>query len=516
MSYQLEYRPPGPVARDFMVSDKFVRGLRGPIGSGKSGACCVELFRTFIAGQEPGLDGLRRSRGVIVRNTYAELRDTTMKTWVDWFPEEHFGAISMHPPPFVQNFAFNDVAAEILFMALDRPEDVKKLLSLELTWGWINEAREVPKPIVDALTGRLRRFPAKKDGGFTRSGLIMDTNSPDDLHWWPIMAGDVPPPEGMTAEEQLLLVKPSNWAFFTQPPAMLEQRNAAGEITGYEVNPSAENINNLDEDYYPGLITGKTRNWINVYVMNRIGVDFDGRKVHPHFVREIHVSPASLTPSEGHVLIVGVDFGLTPAAIFMQFVNGQWRVFYEIVLENAGADELADAINMAMAQRFPGFRAVIWGDPAGDARVGTNKDTPFQVLRAKGLVARPVASNDPELRRTSLANPLKRTHLGQPGLIISGPDCPILVKGLDGGWNYPRVRSAGGETYATEPAKNRYSHPCEAAEYGVMGGGEGARILGRGAGKSGVHNARVRDRDLFERLKTRRVNDRPRFGAPRV
>jgi hypothetical protein len=139
----------------------------------------------------------------------------------------------MHPPPFEQEISIpladkTVIVAEVYFLALDRPEDMKKLLSLELTWGWINEAREVGKTIVDGVTQRLRRFPRMQDGGPTRSGLIMDTNAPDDDHWWPIMAGDVAPPEGMSDEDIANLVKPDNWAFFTQPPAMLETPGTAG------------------------------------------------------------------------------------------------------------------------------------------------------------------------------------------------------------------------------------------------------------------------------------------------
>jgi len=44
---------------------------------------------------------------------------------------------------------------EVIFLALDRPEDVKKLLSLELTGVWINEARELPKSIIDQYQKRI-------------------------------------------------------------------------------------------------------------------------------------------------------------------------------------------------------------------------------------------------------------------------------------------------------------------------------------------------------------------------
>jgi len=179
----------------FHASPAFIRGVLGPIGSGKSVGCCIEVFSAACE-QEPGRDGIRRTRWVIVRNTYPELKSTTIKTWLDWFPEEHFGPMSWDVP-ITHHIRFGDVDCEVLFLALDRPEHVKKLLSLEVTGGWINEAREVPKAILDALTGRVGRFPSMRDKPDhipkecwpTRSFVIMDTNAPDDDHWWHTQIG---------------------------------------------------------------------------------------------------------------------------------------------------------------------------------------------------------------------------------------------------------------------------------------------------------------------------------------
>ena len=43
------------------------------------------------------------------------------------------------------------VEYEVLFRALDKPQDIKKLLSLELTGGFLNECREIPKQVLDML-----------------------------------------------------------------------------------------------------------------------------------------------------------------------------------------------------------------------------------------------------------------------------------------------------------------------------------------------------------------------------
>ena len=48
MSIDFDYKPQGDVLKQFMKSDDFFRGIRGPVGSGKSVACCIEIFRRAL------------------------------------------------------------------------------------------------------------------------------------------------------------------------------------------------------------------------------------------------------------------------------------------------------------------------------------------------------------------------------------------------------------------------------------------------------------------------------------
>ena len=50
-------------------SNELVKAIRGPIGSGKSVGCVMEMFRICL-NQEPNSDGVRRTRWACVRNTY--------------------------------------------------------------------------------------------------------------------------------------------------------------------------------------------------------------------------------------------------------------------------------------------------------------------------------------------------------------------------------------------------------------------------------------------------------------
>jgi len=238
--HSLDYNPGGATLKEFLLDNSFFTAIRGPIGAGKSVACCIKILKKACE-QKPGPDGVRRSRWAVVRNTYPQLRTTTIKTWLEWLPEDIFGKFNWSPP-YTHHVKIGDVDMEVIFLALDKPVDVRKLLSLELTGAWINEAREIPKAIVDACTSRVRRFPSRKDDGPgpTWAGVIADTNPPDEQHWWGIMAGDVPIPEYFTAADLLTMAKPHNWGFFTQPAAMLEEAHGArcaGGL-GHEPDPA--------------------------------------------------------------------------------------------------------------------------------------------------------------------------------------------------------------------------------------------------------------------------------------
>ena len=178
------YDCPGKTVERFLYSDARRRVLMGPFGSGKSVACCAEIMRR-ARGQAPSGDGLRRTRWAIVHNTYPDLKNTTVKTWRDWWGED-LGVFS-RVAPFVHHMKIPQpdrtaIDCEVIFLAMDDEADAKKFLSLELTGIYFNEVRELRRGIVEAGDGRLGRYPSMKDGGPTWYGMIADTNMPDEDH----------------------------------------------------------------------------------------------------------------------------------------------------------------------------------------------------------------------------------------------------------------------------------------------------------------------------------------------
>ena len=357
------------------------------------------------------------------------------------------------------NVIYNDVEIEVLFRALDRPQDVKKLLSLELTGAWVNEAKEIPKGIIDTLGDRVGRYPAVKNGGCTWSGVIMDTNSPDDDHWWYKLA-----------EESTL----ENWEFFSQPGGLLKD----GEK--FVVNPNAENLEHLPKNYYSRNTDGKSRDHILVYYCNEYGFVKEGRAIYNNYSDSMHCSKEILEPVPGVPIQIGIDFGLTPAATFGQkLVNGSWIVFDELVTENMGAENFSRLLKDKLNEEYPEFRTTlrIFGDPAGEQRSQTDEKTPFKIMEKNGIFAVPAATNDFTIRVDSVNSVLGRIIDGQPGFLVS-PKCKILRKALAGGYNYKRLMVAGEEKYRDYPDKNKFSHPAEALQYMIIGDIKGGEVLG--------------------------------------
>ena len=149
---ELKYEPL-PTLRLFHESDAPIRCLVGPVGSGKTTAAAMELFYylpLFLKEEY----GIKKSRWVILRNSYRELTDTTQKTVFDWFPWGKFYASDQR---FELRFPKEGIEVEALFRSCDRPDDIKKFKSLELTGYWIDESIEVSEQVKMMPKNRMTR-----------------------------------------------------------------------------------------------------------------------------------------------------------------------------------------------------------------------------------------------------------------------------------------------------------------------------------------------------------------------
>lgn len=449
----VEYTAPGPVADEFHEDDSFVRGLLGPVGSGKSSSCCVEIVRRALE-MPADKKKRRRSRWAVVRNTYPELKNTTIKTWMEWFGSA--GTIKWDTP-IVYHMAVKNIGdgtsmdLEVIFLALDRPEDVGKIKSFELSGAWMNEAVEMPKEILDMLTQRVGRFPPKKAVESYWTGVILDTNPPDDDHWWYRLA-----------EEE----KPEGFQFFKQPGGLIRTP------TGFLPNPRAENVQNImgGYEYYFRQVAGKGDRWIDVFLCGQYGQTLDGKPVYPEWNETIHLAKEPLKAIDGRPILLAFDFGLTPACVALQMgPRGQVMALREWVAEDMGIRQFyAEVVRPDIVANWKGFRIEATGDPAGTARAQTDEKSCMQELLDLGLYCEPAITNEMIARKDSVAYFLTRLAGGKPAFLLD-PSCKMLRKGFNGGYRYERLQVKGAEPrYKDRPVKDKFSHPHDGLQYGCL------------------------------------------------
>lgn len=460
--------PNAPVLEDFMRSRMRNTFIMGPLGSGKTYGTIQRILAQMVE-QATNAQGVRPSRWLAVRNTYPDLMNTTVKDFREIFIEPEMGKFKMgglEPPTFHVNFWLEDgtnVKSEMIFLALDRDDHVSKLRGTQLTGGWLNETKELPKAVLDMLDARIGRYPSMAAGSVraTWHGIVGDTNAPDEDHWYATLA-DMPP---------------NNWAFFRQPGGLMKTpaRDAHG-MPVYQLNPEAENVENLPLDYYANVQQGKSEDWIDVNLCNEYGFVVDGKPVHPNYIDSLHC-PGIIPYDENLPLQIGLDFGRTPAAVIIQYdtLQARVRIIDEFCSDGMSAALFAPELKRYLHSTYPKAKiARIIGDPSGDGGNEATEDTVFTIFRANGLPATPssIYNNATPLRRAAVAVPLSELCMdGRPRLLISSK-AKMTRKGLNGGYCYRRLRVSG-ERYADKPDKqSMYSHPVEALEYIAYEAGE--------------------------------------------
>jgi hypothetical protein len=440
--------------------DNFVRLIMGPYGSGKSTWCINEIVRRTCA-MPIWYNGRRRARWAIVRNTSGELQSTTLQTWLTWFGD--LGDIRRRQKPLLTyEHTFNDgrgvVELELIFIALDREEDLRKIKSLEVTGAYINELSEVPQGALSHFKGRVNhRYPSRAfcDEPYW-SGIIADTNPPDVDHW---------------IYKDFELKSLESYRIFKQPPGLIKNETEEEGNYRWIQNPNCDNYNNLAADYYTKLAEGQTEDFIKVYCLGDYGSVGFGKKVYPEYNDDIH-SVIRIIAIQGAPIHLFWDFGLTPTCLVIQISpRGQLRAIKEYTSEDMGIRTFAKNIVIPNLQiDFPYNKiGMSRGDPAGMAGDDIMEELScIGELCSLGIETSPARTNDLEPRIGAVRYYLNTMIDGQPGLIISREGCPVLRRGFNKDYVYKRLSVGGEERYREVPHKNFASHIHDPLQYGAM------------------------------------------------
>lgn len=424
---------PSKTVKEFYDCDAKMRVIMGPVGSGKSVGMCFEVLRRAM-GQAPGSDGFRRTRFAVVRNTVRQLSDTTIKTWLDWFPDGVCGHFMRTTKTYF--LEIGDIRCEVMFRALDDADDVANLNSLELTGAWFNECRDINEHIVDAMSKRIGRYPSKKDGGPTWHGMWGDTNPPTIDTWWYYQMEHLDPNDGVSYND-------NGWVVFKQPSGR---------------SPYAENIENLPENYYD--IQGRSDDYIRVFIDGEYGHSLAGTPIYKHFKPDYHIAKHPLTHVKGSYrpIIVGMDMGLTPAAVIgQQDPMGRMLVLDELAEYDMGVQRFVRSrLKPLLAEKYGGCKIMVVIDPAGDNRQQGDEKTPKQLIEAEGLSVIKASTNKPEMRINAVDDFLMRNVDGGPAFLMNS-NCTKLKAAMMGGYRFhPKTGNI---------EKNPHSHIAEALQY---------------------------------------------------
>lgn len=441
---------PGVVASRYLQSAARMAYIMGPVAGGKTGASIMKGFQV-AARQRPDNDHVRRVRIGSVRDTYPNLKKSTIQSFMQWLPDgadgiQYFGG----PPPYaiikVDINGLGPVDMQVDFIALgDRSiEDVTR--GYEPTAFHLGEADLLDRNVPVYCAGRTGRYPRKA----AWHGVYGDLNAPDIENY---------------VYQDFIENPVEGYELFRQPAGLLKTNMKM-------TNPLAENLANLSPDYYPTQAIGKPDWWVRRFIMNDFGYSRDGQPVYADFSDTEHVAAYDLQWNPMFPVGLGVDAGGTPAARIGQFeADGSFRLLDELYIGHASPTKFAEALLALMVQRYRGAEFYGFGDPA--AFYAIQSDEPFMTIvsRIINVPIQPAPSNAIGVRLSAMYDLLKRR-----GGYLMSPRCKQARKAKNSGYKFAKQTRPGADE-AQVPQKNEYSHGEDAEQYLVLGGGCYQRVM---------------------------------------
>lgn len=460
-----EWSPPGPMSLQYAQSDKQVRGMIGPLGSGKTTTMLVT--EVFCAIRAPRcVDDVRRYRVLCTRDSYRQLYKTAIPSWQDYFPPT-IGQWSggqdrpaQHDLKFVDEYGPVEFSVE--FAAIPDGSIRDWLDGYQVTSIIMNAINSHPREVYDFGMQRINRYPARKRlmPGFVNDAHIgFDMNKEDVDHW---------------CYEEFILGFEKEFMQILDFPSGLD--------------PAAENAQNLPEDYYKNIIRGlKSKPWmIEILVKNKWGASRAGQPVYPEYEDAKHLArgedghPKDIEADPGLELCIGLDAGTStggrPSAVFFQVASPyQVRVIDEVYLGRCGPNRFGDAVLAKLDEphlREAAHDLRAWCDPS--AFYGhddeSDEDTWLDIIEGKlDVDIDEPESNELEGFRLETIRACLNGHEGGQWMLVLSQRCRMLRRGFNSGYRYKRHERRGEVREEPKPEKTDESHPHDALQHGVTG-----------------------------------------------
>ena len=466
MSVAIDYQPPDKTLSEFCLAPPGRSAIVvGSVGSGKTTAVILRLM-SLVNTFPVSTDGERHVKILVIMATTAKLKSTVLSELRNMLG----GSVLINQaPPITAKYQQDcpdgiKARVEMILLHGNKDKDAERLRSLQASFVWLSEARDISPVVCELALSRAGRFPAKAT-----------LKNPEEA-WNPFAIIDTNAPSCDTYLEAMMNGQVSGYTPYIQAPAVLEENGK------YVVNPDAPNAMNLPDGYYDALLSNGDE-FIRTNLMNIPQPARYGRVIFPEFIRAEHTRKVQL--NRNSIMVGGADFGLVFTGFLLAQFNaaaGQIEIIGEFPLTDMGAKQTAEVMLTALQGYGKKVKDVrFYVDPAGSQRSQADSTvTAIGELHKAGIQATPTRTNLFHERRECLAQLLQK-RIGRVPKLIIDEGCTELIKALESRHVYEE--RADGDRVVM-PRKDRWSTMPDALGYLAMGIEAGANKAQGGAAAS--------------------------------
>lgn len=444
----------------------------GPVGSAKTSHCATWLLDK-ASKIRPCKDGVRRSRTLITRSTYPELKSAWLATWKQWY-----GANSVIKDGDLLTISVNAILAdgtrmewEAVLVALAHQDDLSKLRGVEFTNAIINEGSTCAPWILKEVSSRMGRYPAKWQFGLGEDETIQ--NGPD--YYSGVLIDTNPPEEGASPCDPT-----ANWVYrliecaapkdpkievIKQPGALLRVWNEAKDAYDYMPNPAATyaRLQSKGYNYWLDQLAGLAGDddKIKVLLLGLYGLTVDGTPVFPEFDAKRH-EVSEDEPDRGRTVVVAVDTsGVYPAAtVWQRSMRTSKPICYDEIHGDFGLDALIEEhLKPLLENRYIACPVQVVLDPS-NPKQGGQLMTALEIFIRAGFAATLAHTNDWEPRRNTVQHFLRTNMIG------IGPRAHVVRMAFHGRYIYKHTRT--GQSAARPHKQRPYADIMDTVQYALM------------------------------------------------
>lgn len=340
----------------------------GGFGSGKTLAACYKGF--LLAGLNLG------TAGMLVSPTYAMLRDTTRRSFLELLEEKEVGFTFKATE---NRIIIHEFSSEIWFRSADDPN---KLKGSNLAWVGLDEPALMHKDAYLIGLSRIRDPKAKRKQMFL-------TGTPEGFNW------------------------------------LYEEMSESQDEKKRMIKSSTEDNSFLPAEYVQTLYENYDEQLVKQYIKGEF-VLLNKGQVYYSFDREQNIKDEAY--NQNLPLILTVDFNVSPMSwAIIQTYKDVSYVIDEISLNNSNTETAAKQFRA----RYPNAPTLLYGDYSGNQRHTSSLTTDYEIMQdiIKPLQVN-VEPNPPVHDRVNAVNSRLCNSLGKRKLFVHSK-CKEAIKDFE-------------------------------------------------------------------------------------